>query len=483
VEGDLMTVTDSSSAQQGEYPCFWIAEALRDDPDEEPPLNERIKADVCIVGGGYAGLWTAIHLKERSPDLDVVVIERRLCGTGASGRNEGMLMSWWSKFPTLVKYVGPELALELCHHTEAVVSSMGEFLDREGIDVQYRHSGWLWTATNRSQLEAWRPTMDKLAEFDQHPFAELTGAEVAERAGSKRFLGGVHETSVATVQPAKLARALRTIALRRGVRIFERTEMTELDRGSPSVVHTPSGAVTSPVVVIAMNAWGARVRELRRRLVVISTDAFATKPLGERLPPAIADGEGVTDSRRLIIGCRATKDGRIAASRSGGALVFGGRLGDRYEGPSPRVPEMLEYFRWTFPELGDADAVTSWRGPIDYSVSGLPYIGPLGAVPGLFVAAGFSGNGVGPCYLAGQSLAAQILGGEDVLKGSALTKPQPGALPPEPFRYLGGRIVRSAIDRKERREDEDRKVDPITTALASLDPTSFMDRTKVSPKR
>ena len=153
-------------------------------------------------------------------------------------------MSWWSKFPTLIRFIGPELALELCHHTEAVVTSMAEFFEREGLDIHYRHSGWLWTATNHAQMDAWRPTIDKLAEFDQHPFVELTGAELAERAGSKRFIGGVHEASVATVQPAKLARALRTAALRRGVRIFERTEMTQLDRGSPSVVHTSSGAVT-----------------------------------------------------------------------------------------------------------------------------------------------------------------------------------------------------------------------------------------------
>jgi glycine/D-amino acid oxidase-like deaminating enzyme len=470
-----VTVADAGPAQQ-EHSCFWIAEALRDDPGEAAALTEQITADVCIVGGGYAGLWTAIHLKERAPDLDVVVVERKLCGTGASGRNEGFLMSWWSKFPTLIKFIGPELALELCHHTEAVVTSMAELFEREGLDIHYRHSGWLWTATNRTQLEAWRPTIDKLAEFGQHPFDVLTGAELAERAGSKRFVGGVHEASVATVQPAKLARALRTVALRRGVRIFERTEMTRLDRGSPSVVHTTSGSVTTPVVVIAMNAWGARVQELRRRLVVISTDAFATEPLGERLPPALAEGMGVTDSRRLIIGFRATRDGRIAASRSGGALTFGGRLGDRYEGPSPRLAELLKYFRWTYPEFHDVDAVTSWRGPIDYSVSGLPYIGPLGSVPGLFVAAGFSGNGLGPCYLAGESLAAQILGGEDVLRGSALTKPQPGKLPPEPFRYLGGRIVRAAIERKEDREDAGRKPDPITAVAARLDPTSFIDR-------
>jgi glycine/D-amino acid oxidase-like deaminating enzyme len=269
---------------------------------------------------------------------------------------------------------------------------------------------------------------------------------------------------------------VRTVALRRGVRIYEHTEMTGLDRGSPSVVHTPSGRVTSPVVVIAMNAWSARIQELRRRLVVIATDAFVTRPLGERMPPALSEGTGITDSRRLIIGLRATHDGRIAASRSGGTLVFGARLGDRYEGPSPRVTELLKYFRWTYPEHSDVEMATSWRGPIDYSVSGLPYIGPLGRAPGLFVAAGFSGNGVGPSYLAGQSLAAQILGGDDVLRASTLTKPQPGSLPPEPFRYVGGRMVRAAIDRKESREDAGQKPGLLTATVARLDPTSFIDR-------
>jgi len=473
-----VTVTDATRAVQSEFSCYWIREALEDDPGEAAALDEPITADVCIVGGGYAGLWTAVHLKERSPDLDVVIVERKLCGTGASGRNEGMLMSWWSKFSTLAKAIGVEQALELCRHTQAIVTSMGEFFEREGLDIQYRRSGWLWTATNRSQLDAWDPAINALAEVGEHPYVQLTAEELRQRGGSKRFVGGVFEESVAVLQPAKLARALRTVALRRGVRIFERSEMTQLDRGSPSVVRTRTGSVTSPVVVIAMNAWGARVRELRRRLVVISTDAFTTQPLGERLPPAIAEGGAITDSRRLIIGSRRTKDGRIAATRSGGALTFGGRVGDRYEGPSPRVAEMLRYFHWTYPELNDTTASTSWRGPIDYSVSGLPYIGPLGGVPGLFVAAGFSGNGVGPCYVAGQSLAAQILGGDDVLKGSALTKPPAGALPPEPFRYIGGRIVRSAIERKERIEDEERKPDPITATVAKLDPTSFMDRKK-----
>lgn len=465
-----------SETPPGESSCFWISDALRTDPALAAPLTEPITADVCIVGGGYAGLWTAIHLKERSPDLNVVVVERRLCGTGASGRNEGMLMSWWSKFPTLTKFVGPELALELCHHSEAIVTSMAEFFEHEGLDINYKHGGWLWTATSRAQLDAWRPTIDRLAEFDQHPYVEVTAAELARRGGSQRFVGGVYERGMATVQPAKLARALRTVALRRGVQIFEQTEMVQLDRGSPSVVHTTSGSVTSPVVVIAMNAWAARIQELRRRLVVIATDALATRPLGERMPPALSEGTAITDSRRLLLGLRATSDGRIAVSRSGGTLVFGGRLGDRYEGPSPRVPEVVRYFRWTYPEFTDVEVATSWRGPIDYSVSGLPYIGPLSGVAGLFVAAGFSGNGIGPCYLAGQSLAAQILGGDDVLRGSALTKPQPGSLPPEPFRYVGGRIVRAAINRKERREDEGQQPGPITATVARLDPTSFIDR-------
>jgi glycine/D-amino acid oxidase-like deaminating enzyme len=455
--------------------CWWTVDALAERPPADPVLQGDDAADVCIAGGGYAGLWTAIHLKERRPELDVVVVERGVCGLGASGRNAGFAMSWWSKFPTLAKTVGDEAALRLCRRSAEVVELLGDFCEREGIDADYAHSGWLWAATSEAQLGAWQSTIDKLAAHGERPFRVLGKAEAVERTGSDAFFGGAVEASVATVQPAVLARGLRDVAVRRGVRIFEHTPMTGLRHGAPHVVATPGGSVTAPTVVLALNAWIARMRALRRRLVVISTDAIVTEPIPDRLPPAVADGMGVTDARRLLNAFRRTRDGRVYMCRSGGSLTYGGRLGDRYEGTSPRVEELREHLHRTFPALEGVRLETSWRGPIDYSVTGLPFIGAL-STPGLYTAAGFSGNGLGPAYLAGESLAAQILGGEDVLEGSALTRPQARRLPPEPVRYAGGRIVRAAIARKEAAEDRDRRPDPVTALFAGMDPTSTMDR-------
>ncbi len=304
--------------------CWWAVDALAERPPVDPALREDETADVCIVGGGYAGLWTAIHLKERSPDLDVVVIEQGVCGLGASGRNAGFLMSWWSKFPTLAKTVGDEAALRLCRRTAELVDVIGDFCDREGIDAEYRRSGWLWGATNAAQVGAWQATIDKLAIHGERPFRTLGAAEAAERTGSDAFLGAAVEGTVATVQPAILARGLRDAAIRRGVRIYERTPMTRLASGRPLAVETPGGTVTAPTVVLALNAWIARMRVLRRRLVVISTDALVTEPVGDRLPPAAADGMGVTDARRLLNAFRSTRDGRLFMCRSGGSLTFAG---------------------------------------------------------------------------------------------------------------------------------------------------------------
>jgi len=456
--------------------CWWITDALPGDAAPDPELAGAETADVCIVGGGYAGMWTALQLKERDPGLDVVIVERGRCGLGASGRNAGFLMSWWSKFPTLTKIVGTELALELCRRSAAVVDELGEFCAAEGLEVGYRRSGWLWAATSAAQVGAWQYTLDRLAEHGEHPFHTLSAEETAARTGSARFAGGVVEPSVATVQPAALARGLREVALRRGVRIFEHSPLVDLQRGAPLTVTTPRGSVAARFVVLATNAWIAQLRELRRRLVVISTDAIVTPPIPGRLPPAVADGMGVTDARRLLNAFRGTADGRLFMCRSGGSLTFGGRLGDRYEGASPRVAEMLGHLHRAFPALADVGAATSWRGPIDYSVSGLPFVGAIPGSPGLYAAAGFSGNGLGPARIAGESLAAQILGGEDPLRGSSLTRPQTNQLPPEPVRYLGGRLVRAAIARKEGREDDDRAPGRLTSVVAGLDPTSTMDR-------
>jgi len=435
---------------------------------------------VCIVGGGYTGLWTALRLKESAPALDVVLVEADICGGGASGRNGGFVLTWWSKFITLAKICGAEEALRLARASAWAVAEIGTFCKTHGIDAHYRLDGWMWAATNRAHLASWRPTLAALEAAGAEPFLELDHEEVANRTGSRTHLGGLLETSGATVQPALLALGLRRVALEAGVRIFEGSPMNRLDRFAPSGerrmrVRTEAGSVACDRVVLAMNAWGVRFPEIRREVLVVGSDMVSTEPIPGRLAEiGWTDGLCISDGRLLVHYYRTTNDGRIAFGKGGGVVGFHARVGRRFEGASPRRRQVEHGFRFVYPMLSDATITSSWTGPIDRSRNGLPFFGSLDGHADVFYGVGYSGNGVGPSFVGGRILASLALGLDDEWSSCGLVGLHPGGFPPEPVRYLGALVVRGAIQREERVEDRGGQAGRVTKALVRLAPAGLV---------
>ena len=222
---------------------YWLNQVLDRSPARPQSLTGDTTADICIVGGGFTGLWTALHIKEAEPAVDIVIIERDICGGGASGRNGGFCMTWTSKVPLLYPLCGGQETVRMVEASEDAVRAIGQFCADNEIDCEFRHDGWLWTASSEAQRDAWRGAIDVLDKLGLHPFDELSPDEVARRSGSPRHIGGVYEKGTATVQPAALARGLARVCVERGVRIFENTAMTELGRSSPPYVRTKRGVV------------------------------------------------------------------------------------------------------------------------------------------------------------------------------------------------------------------------------------------------
>ncbi len=454
----------------------WLREALSAAAEEAPALVGDERADVCIVGGGFTGLWTAIRLKEMDPSLDVAIVEADVCGGGASGRNGGFVLSWWAKFHSLKKICGAEEAVRLAKASAEAVAEIGRFSAEHGIDAHYRADGWLWAATAPEQIGAWASTIDELEPHQIHPFEELGPTETARRAGSPRHLAGVFERTAASVQPARLARGLRRVVLERGVRIFENTPMLALERSKPPRVRTQRGSVTADKVVLALNAWGIRFPEIRRAIVVVASDIVATRPIPDRLAEiGWTDGLTISDGRMLVHYYRTTQDGRIAFGKGGmsGALAFGGRVGARFEGVSRNAAGVERWLKWTYPALSDVAVDTSWTGPIDRSKSGLPFFGGLGGRPDILYGVGYSGNGVGPSNLGGRILASLALGRDDEWAGCGLVRPLERDFPGEPIRYFGGHMVRAAIAAKDRAEDQGRRPGALTNYLARFAPAGL----------
>lgn len=479
--GPQTVVRFAPSPADGSTPVrsLWLEQALADEPDTaSQPVDELpARADVCIVGGGYTGLWTALALKQRDSTLEVVVVEADICGSGASGRNGGFAMTAWSKFSSLSKLCGSDDALRYARATERSVADIGAFCEEHGIDAGFEQRGWLWAATSPAQVDAWKETIERIAAAGAEPFELLEPDEVARRAGSPAHLAGVFEPGVATVHPARLARGLAKIARRCGVRIVERTQMVELIDGARPRVVTTRGVVEADRVVLAINAWAAAVPELRRALVVIASDVIATEPAPAELDRiGWAAGLAISDSRRLVNYYRRLDDGTVVFGKGGGALAPGGRIASWFNGRSARADQVLAQLRRLYPSLWNVALQSSWCGPIDYSASSLPFFGALPGRPAILACAGFSGNGVGPAHLAGQTLATLALGERPADVPEALQRPPSSGLPPEPLRYLGGRIVRAAVARKEALEDAGRRPPSVLTRVSGLDPTGFVDR-------
>jgi len=455
---------------------YWLGEALAEDDEAAPPLEGETKADVCIVGGGFTGLWTALRLKEQAPELDIVVIEKDYCGAGASGRNGGFVLSWWAKLLSLKKICGEEEAIRLAEASAEAVTEIGRFAQDNGIDCQYRADGWLWAATSEVQIGAWEATIDAAERYQRYPFKHWSLEDVARRSGSDRHLAGVFEPTAASVQPALLARGLRRVALSRGVRVAESTPMTRLVRGRPPRVETPRGSVVADKVVLATNAWSIALPEIRKAILVVSSDVVGSAPVPERLRQiGWDDGMAISDGRMLVHYYRTTPDGRVVFGKGGmsGVLPFGGRVGTRLDGRSSIAAEVERWFKWTYPTLADVPVESNWTGPIDRSKSGLPMFGGLPDCPDILYAVGFSGNGVGPTALAGRILASLVLERRDEWSGCGLVRPLTREFPPEPIRYVGGQLVRRAVRDKDAAEDAGRQPGRLTSLLAGFAPAGL----------
>jgi glycine/D-amino acid oxidase-like deaminating enzyme len=451
--------------------CIWLREAISPDEEDCPALEGDQRADVCIVGGGYAGMWTAIELKQRQPSLDIAIVEADICGGGASGRNSGMVLSQWAKFRALEVFSGTAGALQLGRAFGQSADNLEAFCRTHGIDAQFRRDGWIWGATCPRQVGSWNDILAALAPHGLHPFRAVDAAEITALTGSRSFLAGIIDPAAATVHPGKLVRGIRRVALTLGIRIYENSAMTRLDRTPPARVHTARGSITAERIVLTLNAWSMRFPELRSAILMIASDDAMTAPVQELLERIGYKAKPLmNDSQLFVTGFRTTADHRFTPGITGGVIGFGGLGTNRFEGRSLREDVIRDSVRRGHPALADLPFVESWYGPIDRTRSGLPLFGKLPGTPSIYYGYGFSGNGVATTPIAGKILASLVLDAEDEWSTSGLVRPPEHWLPPEPARYIGALLVRAAIKRKDKLAYEDRDPGPLTRRLAALAP-------------
>ncbi len=452
----------------------WLREALADeaDPAPAPPPERDAEVDVAIVGGGYTGLWTAYQLLTREPALRVAILEADICGGGPSGRNGGFVNSWWDEATGLVELFGADAARACLDASSVAVADVGAWCERHGVDAHYRHAGMLLVSTASAHDD--RPTAACAAARElamPEAVRPLSAADVQARCASPRFRDGALMADAATVHPARLARGLRRVCLELGAVIHEGTRVSQVSDGSDGRLRVETGgaALHARHVVLAVNAWAAGWPAARRRILAWSSYMVRSEPVPELIERELGwtGGESIVDARFSVHYLHVTRDGRIAIGAGGGRPGFGGRIGPSFTDDVDAARRAAAAFRWLFPQLRDVRLTDAWGGPIDVSADHLPHVWSTHGGR-LHVAAGYSGNGVGPSHLLGRILAARVLGSDEPITRLPIVGRRPRALPPEPFRYLGARVMREAMIRREDAEEAGRRPSSLLRELSRL---------------
>jgi glycine/D-amino acid oxidase-like deaminating enzyme len=405
----------------------------------QPRLDGSLTTDVVIMGGGFTGLWSAIHLKDADPALDIALLEQKVVGYGGSGRNGGFAMTMVERnIAQLLRRVGPAQAR--AQHL-AMVDALEEietFASKEHIDADITSTGLL-TVSNG-------PEQDIRIAKDIRAAEELglTDFHYLDRAGCRQLLYtdkircGHWEDHALLLDPAALSRGLRDAALRRGVRVFENTPVDEFDATSHGRVEarTPFGTVHADRGLIATNAYAHAIPALRRFLFTIYASIILTEPLTDEQWVRIGWQRrmGIEDKRIMPHFHRPTADGRILWGGRDAPFAAGGPTPtfDR----NPYVYDRLEEtFRWTFPQLRDVRIEHAWSGPVAGTINCMATIGWLSGKR-LLYALGYAGHGVGPSQLAGKIVRDLMLNRPTSLTALPMAALKPAPLPPGPLRPL-----------------------------------------------
>lgn len=455
-------------AERHDVQGWWQAEAGPFEP--MPTLEGEERADVVVVGGGYTGLWAAWFCKQLEPDADVVLVEADVCGSGPSGRNGGFVNEMWFSLPALRERFGDAAALALTRASSAAVEGVGRWCAEQGVDAWFRQGGYLQLSTSEAHDGATAAAVAACRELGEPEACQpLRASEAAGRCASPLFRGGAFYPGAATVQPARLARGLRARLPEHGVRAFERSPARRVSATPGGVeVETPGGRIRAGAAVLAAGPWLAGLRPLRRRLTVTTSHMVITEPVPDVLEEiGWTGGECITDSRAMLHYFRTTPDGRIAFGWGAGPVVPGARLGPRMDLDAGVVAEVEQHLLRFLPQLETRRIEHAWGGPIDVSPSHLPVVTSL---PGerAWAAFGYTGNGVGPSHMVGRVLAGLALDRRDDYTALPIVEPPVQRVPPEPFRYVGGTIIRSALLRVEAAQEAGLRPDPLTEFVAGF---------------
>ncbi len=389
---------------------------------ERPALRGSLRADVCVIGAGYTGISTALHLAEAG--FKVVVLEAARVGWGASGRNGGQIVNSYSRDIDVIEARhGAEAARKLGAMAFEGGKIIRERIAKYNIQCDLK-DGNVFAAFTQKQLDE---LAAKKALWERYGH---TGLQLIDKAGMKNIVssdqyhGALLDTWGGHIHPLNLVLGEAAAFESLGGQIFEQSAVVSVEKGKPAKVKTAQGEVVADTVVVAGNAYlGNLIPQLAEKTLPCGTQVVTTEPLDPALAKSLLPGDNcVEDCNFLLDYYRLTADNRLLY---GGGTVYGAR--DPGEIESLVRPKMLK----TFPQLENVKIAFGWTGNFSLTLSRLPQVGRVD--DNIYYSQGCSGHGVTYTHLAGRIISEAIRGQRERFDAFA-------NLPHYPF--PGGRLFR-----------------------------------------
>jgi glycine/D-amino acid oxidase-like deaminating enzyme len=419
--------------------------------DPRPALDTHVRADVAIIGAGFTGLWTAYYLKRQKPELSIVILEAQTAGFGASGRNGGWLMGNLLGEDRLLASLSPQARHEAHHLLHGIPHEVNAVVTRERIDCHLRKGGVLYCAARypeqRERLQAQLRDL-RAAGLGEDDYRWLEAEELAQQVRMSRPYGALFSPHCATIDPARLVRGLAACVEAMGVRLYERTPVTDWQ---PGQVSTREGSVSAEWVVPAIEGYAAESAHLKPHQLPVQSLIVATEPLPRATWDAIGldQGQAFSEASRQVTYAQRTLDDRLVFGARGG-YRYGGELRTNFKLTQDERSLRRYLFSELFPQLSSVPISHAWGGNLGMARRFQPHM-LADRRNKLALSGGYGGEGVGASNLGGRTLADLILS-----KDTELTR-QPWVYndrpiaslarwEPEPFRWLGyAAVLRSFI--------------------------------------
>lgn len=388
----------------------YYADSVIDMPDY-PQLQDSIECDVCIVGAGFSGLSSALHLAEKG--YDVVVLEASKVGFGATGRNGGQIVNSYSRDVDVIESrYDSNTSNALCNMIFEGGDIIRDIITKYDVECDFK-AGAIFAALNGKQLKGLEEQKRNWQRFGHNQLTLLGASEISKEIGSEAYVGGMLDMRGGHIHPLKLALGEAKAVTSLGGRIFEQSRVTKLDKGKQPIVHTEFGQVKAKFVVMAGNAYLGNVEpKITNKAIPCGTQIVATEPLSQRqLDTILPSNYCVEDCNYLLDYFRLSADKRLLF---GGGVVYGARDPQNVEALiRPKLEKV-------FPQLAGIKVDYAWTGNFLLTYSRMPQFGSY--EDNFYYLQGYSGHGVTCSHLAGKLLAEKLSGNSERFNAFASLK-------------------------------------------------------------